>query len=64
MLRKNLSTKLNEPPGGLICMVYVEWLLGAMSMVFFNLRSALVVATQEQRDDEVLSSFDASSAAF
>ena len=29
----------------------------------FQSESALVVATQEQRDDEVLSSFDASSAA-
>ena len=33
-------------------------------MWWFASESALVVATQEQRDDEVLSSLEASSAAF
>ena len=45
-------------------MVYVEWLLGAISMVFITQGVHLWFATQEQRDDEVLLSLDASSAAF
>ena len=55
----------NEPPGRIgDCTVYVEWLLRAMSMVFFTKGVHLWIATPEQKDDEVLSSLDASSAAF
>ena len=78
MLRKILSTKLNELPGWIDierfmlggysgpCSWWFSTWATPRTMVCggFQSESALVVATQEQRDDEVLSSLEASSAAF
>ena len=75
---KILSTKLNEPPGWIDIERFMlsgysgpcSWWFSTwatprtVDVVVFNLRVNLWFATQEQRDDEVLSSLDASSAAF